>query len=235
MSYEVTCGSCGHRNPMGRLYCMSCGAKLEVTEKSVSAAGAAGRRGAATGRYVRLVINLLLLLVVVQLVRPAPFRAEIGSRADANALGRKLTVLQDAVMENRARTEVLPEAEVNAYLFEILQRSNPSSRRWLGLNLQAVRLQFLDGKALAVMSAGQGAWQITQEITVVPVRGDGGWTCNVTAMRIGHLPLPGGLARRLAARSARVFDGLAREAEVIKRLKDVRIKQGVVEATASGL
>lgn len=234
MSYDVTCGSCGHRNPMGRLYCMSCGAKLEVTEKSVSVTGAAAQRGRNVLRGLRLLITLGLLVVLVQLMRPVQPRAEVGSRSEANILGRKLTVLQDALMEHRARTELLPESEINAYLFEILQRSDPSRRSWLGLNLQTVQIRLVEGKALVLLSAGQGAWQITQEINVTPVRSDGGWTCEVTAMRIGHLPLPRSLAKGLAARSGQVFGGLSREAEVLKRMNELRLSQGVVEAITAG-
>lgn len=234
MSYDVTCGSCGHRNPMGRLYCMACGAKLEVTEKSVSVTGAAARRGRNVLRGLRLLITLGLLGVLVQLMRPVLPQAAVGSRADANVLGRKLTSLQDAVMENRARAEQLPESEINAYLLEILQRSHPSSRRWWGLNLQTVQIRLAEGKALVLLSAGQGAWQITQEIEVAPQPGEGGWTCEVAAMRIGHLPLPGGLARKLAARSGKVFDGLSREAEVLKQMNELRLRPGVMEAITAG-
>lgn len=234
MSYTVTCGSCGHRNPMGRLYCMSCGAKLEVTEKSVSVTGAAVLRGSHVVRMLRLVITLGLLAVLVQLLRPVTPQAAVGTQSDANILGRKLTALQDALMENRARSESLQEAEINAYLFEILQRSDSSRRSWMGLNLQTVQIRLLEGKALALLSAGQGAWQITQEIEVVPERGDGGWTCQVTAMRVGHLPLPRGLARELAARSGRIFDGLSREAEVLKRMNGLRLSHGAVEAITAG-
>ena len=234
MSYDVTCGSCGHRNPMGRLYCMSCGAKLEVTEQSVSVTGAAAQRGRQVWRGLRLLITLGLLVVLVQLMRPVHPQAAVGTRSEANVLGRQLTALQDALMESRARSESLPESAINAYLYEILQRSEPSQRRWLGLNLQAVQIRLVEGKALALLSAGQGAWQITQEIEVVAVRDEQGWTCKVTAMRIGHLPLPRGLAQGLAARAGRVFDGLSREAEVLKRMNELRLNQGVVEAITAG-
>jgi hypothetical protein len=53
-------------------------------------------------------------------------------------------------------------------------------------------------------------------------------------MRIGHLPLPRGLARGLAARVGRVFDGLSREAEVLKRMNELRLNHGVMQAITAG-
>ncbi len=234
MSIGITCGSCGHSNPLGRLYCMSCGSKLEVTEKSVAQSGRTEARLAALGRGIRLLLSLGLLVVLVQLLRPVLPTADVGGRTDANELGRKLTALQEGLMERRETAEALPEVEVNAYLNEILRRSPPAARHWIGLELKAVQLTLLEGRVVVLLVAEKGPLRLTQEIQVVPVRSGDRWTCEVTALRMGHLPLPHGLAQKLAQRSSGVFSGLYREREVLERMAVVQVKDGVIETATTG-
>lgn len=234
MSVGITCGSCGRSNPLGRLYCMACGSKLEVTEKSVAQSGQTEARLALLGRGVRLLLTLSLLLVLIQLLRPVLPSADVGGRPDANELGRKLTVLQEGLMERRTTSQLLPEAEVNAYVNEILRRSPAGSRNWLGLELKVLQLNLQNDLVVVLLVAEKGPLRLTQEIQAVPVRQGDRWTCETKALRMGHLPLPRALARQLAARSAGVFGGLSREREVLERMAVIQIKDGAIEAATSG-
>ena len=87
---------------------------------------------------------------------------------------------------------------------------------------------------VVLLVAEKGPLRLTQEIQVVPVRSGDRWTCEVTALRMGHLPLPHGLAQKLAQRSSGVFSGLYREREVLERMAVVQVKDGVIETATTG-
>ena len=124
--------------------------------------------------------------------------------------------------------------EVNAYLYEILRRSPQASRQWLGLDLKAAQLNVLEGRVVVLLVAEKGPLRLTQEMQVVPVRQSDRWSCEVTGMRMGHLPLPRGLAQKLALRSAGLFSGLFREREVLERMAVIQVSDGVIEAATTG-
>lgn len=233
MSYDITCRGCGHRNPMGRLYCMACGARLEVNEQTVSAAGARAGRGSGL-RMLRLGVVLLLLVALVQMVRPVAPGAEVGARAQAGNVEAKVEALQAALMESRARQETFAEPELNAYLVELLAGHAGPSATWLGFEVRRVQVALTPGQAVLLVEAARGSLVLTQEITAEPVRTPQGWQFEVTGLRVGHLPLPRPLANMVAVRSARLLAGLTREREVFQRLSGFRISRGSVEAVTSG-
>lgn len=236
MSLDIKCATCGHRNPLGRLYCMSCGAKVDVTEQTITKARDSERTPTSTVilRGVRLVITLLLLVALVLMMQPVPAGGRLGNRADANELGRKLTTLQDAVLEGRASVQQLLEHEINAYLLEILRRAPSSKRSWLGAELKAVNLRLAEGNVVAVYLVEAGPFKLTQEITVAPVREGDHWGYAVRAVRVGRMPMPSPLGAMLSRRAAGVFDGLSREREMLDRVAQVDIKVGWVQAATTG-
>lgn len=234
MSYDITCSGCGHRNPMGRLYCMQCGARLEVSERTVtrspSGAGPLGR----VIRGIRLLVTLSLLAMLIQLLRPVIPMAAVGGRVEASEVSRKLEALQEALLEGRAVTQRLAEAEINAYLIELLAVSGESSSAWFGLEVRTLQLRLEPDRLVGLVVAERGFLRLSQEIVAAPRRTAEGWSYEVTGMRMGHLPLPRPVARLLAERSAGLVAGLNRERDLIKRLAEIRVGDGAVEAVTQG-
>lgn len=236
MSLDIKCATCGHRNPLGRLYCMSCGAKVDVTEQTITQARDSERTPTLTVvlRGLRLVLTLLLLAALVLMMQPVPAAGRLGNRADANELGRKLTTVQDAVMEGRATSQQLLEHEINAYLVEILRRTPTTQRSWLGADLKAVNLRLADGRVVAVYLVEAGPFKLTQEITVELRRNEDRWSYAVRSLRVGRLSMPAPLGKLLSRRAARVFEGLNREREMLDRVAQLELKTGWVQAATSG-
>ena len=181
-----------------------------------------------------MALTLALLAALILVLRPVAAGGQLGQRTDANEMGRKLTLLQDAVMESRDTRQRLEERELNAYLFEVLKRSPVSSSGLLKLDLRAINARLLEGQLVVVLDTTVGPLRITQEIRARPVRQEDRWRYDVLAMRVGLLPLPRFLGAWMAGRSAGAFDGLVREREVLDRLQVLEVKSGWVLAATSG-
>ncbi len=232
MSYEVTCGSCGKGNPLGRLYCMGCGTKLDVSEKSLAQARLrdVSRRPPVPVRVLRMLVTASLLAVLVSIMLPSPPAGRMGSANDANIMARKLTNLRAALPEERAAAYRLSEAEINAYLAAMLKKSPPSSS-W-GLDLKRINVALGEGELLVLLETVRGPFILTQEWRVAPVHHEDRWQFDVVGMRMGRLPLPARLAVPLAARSAGAFNGLAREREVFERLAVFEVTRGWIQVAS---
>jgi hypothetical protein len=238
MSYDVKCQACGKANPLGRLYCMGCGTKLEVSEATVARAHMRGSSGATSVvlRLIRLALSASLLAVIVLVLRPVAPEGRAGTLDDANELGRKLTDLRDATEKQRQVDYRIEEAEVNAYIAEMLKKSPPSATTGpLAFDLRGIQVALREGELVVLLVTEHAPITLTQEIRVVPVRQDERWTFVVKGMRMGRLPLPAALATKLAARSAGAFSSLAKEQALIEQLAVLDVKKGWVQTATSGL
>lgn len=232
MSYDVTCGSCGKTNPLGRLYCMKCGTKLDVSEKSVARAQLrdVSRRLPVSVRLLRMLVTGGLLAVLILVLLPTTPAGRVGSPNDAGTMARKLTNLRDTMREDRSAAYRISELELNAYLVAILKKSPPSSS-W-GFDLQRINVALGVGELHVLLETVRGPFTLTQELRVVPVHREGRWQFEVAGMRMGRLPLPAMLAVPLAARSAGAFDSLAREREVMERLAVFEVNTGWIQVAS---
>lgn len=229
MSYDIKCGACGKPNPLGRLYCMGCGTKLEVSEQTVARAKTHERPGRASVpfRLLRLLLSAGLLAALVALLLPVTPTGQVGVLADANILGQKLRNLREAMHTGREISYRISESELNAYLVEMLKKSPPSNS-W-GLDLRRINVTFQNGSFLVLLEVVRGPFTLTQELRVVPVQRDGRWAFDVTGMRMGRLQLPQQIAAPLAARSAGAFNSLAQERELLERLSALEVKTAWIQ------
>ncbi len=236
MSYDIKCEACGHKNPLGRIYCMSCGAHLDVTEKAVDRAQQSERdkAGLAFG-WLPSVITLVLLAVVVLLLIPAPARGKLGTRKDAGEMSRKLTSLQYAVLEKQAARQTLLEEEVNAYWMEKLQQAPAGQRHWLGGIIQGINVHLVERRAVLVVRTQWGPLRVSQAWTVQPKRRDGQWIYQVRGLRIGRLPMPEAVASTLAGYAPPIFKTVERERKLLDHLAALEVRSGRVEVATSRL
>ena len=73
----VICQKCGYDNELGRIFCHSCGTKLNLSEiKSVSQGGKslARKKAGGIGKTIGRMINIAILVVVVSVISPTQAR-----------------------------------------------------------------------------------------------------------------------------------------------------------------
>ncbi|HMP73600.1 MAG TPA: zinc ribbon domain-containing protein [Kiritimatiellia bacterium] len=219
MSPIVVCKQCGAENPLGRLFCGSCGAKLEMNEGSVRAGSGGSDRGVAgPGRLIRGVLFVCLLALLAALLIPTGAPGVAGGEQDAMALRQKLAGLRTAAVRGEFRQAQISEAEINGYLGAVLA-NQPGGPGGLSVQAQEVRVA-LEGEKVRVWLKGRlGPASLTYEVigtgAIVP---GGGFVFTPRAARLGQLPAPGPLQGRVVGQVAAFFSGMSQEQALLARL-----------------
>lgn len=231
MPVEITCQQCETGNPLGRVFCMKCGAKLDSSAVSQQSMQKQQRpvRAARWGRRLTVVGLVLLSLAVVGLALwPRSIPAEAGTRRAGDATTRKLELIERQMTTGGLRLvkQHFTEKDVNGYYV-----FHTKSRNVL------FHAAFHDGRfsAQAVTQIGPlklGGMHTPSLRVTRTVRGVAqGDSLRVTSGAIGHLPLPGPL-RGLAARKVR---GAALAAcphtKVLQRVQEVSFRDDAVDLT----
>ncbi|HXI85087.1 MAG TPA: zinc ribbon domain-containing protein [Verrucomicrobiae bacterium] len=119
----VICQKCGYDNELGRIFCHSCGAKLNLSEiKSPSQGGkdlTKKKKGGAV-KALRRVVNIVVLLVVVGtlvLALQVPALRPIStSNEDLTSVDKKRFALDGLNLQKTPLTITISETELNAFV-----------------------------------------------------------------------------------------------------------------------
>src|SRR5580704_13545867 len=108
----VICSKCGYDNELGRIFCHSCGAKLNLSEiKSPSQGGkslAKKSAGTPAGRIVKRAINVVILVAIIAVFYLAaqvpPVRPISTANEDLNSADKKRMELDDLATQKQPQT-----------------------------------------------------------------------------------------------------------------------------------
>src|SRR5579859_941924 len=120
----VICQKCGYDNELGRIFCHSCGTKLNLSEiKSPSQGGkslAKKKQGTGAGKIISRVIYLAILVAVIAAVCLAlqvpSVRPISTANDDLTSSDKKRFELNDLVAQKQSKTITVSEAELNAFI-----------------------------------------------------------------------------------------------------------------------
>jgi hypothetical protein len=118
----LQCPKCNYDNELGRIFCHSCGTKLDLSQIKPPTEGAKMRRRVKNRvlTTVRLVVELLLIGVLLLGIALICLTPEVKpfqpSGADLNAAEAKRHALDKMVTNRKGGTVVITEAELNTFL-----------------------------------------------------------------------------------------------------------------------
>ena len=198
------------------MFCVSCGAKLDL-ERVLPASGK--RRGRSAMRAVRVLILLVLLAALGLILWPYAIPGRIGSKKDATQFYGKIKVLDRSVQSRAELLVRFSEPELNAYFLALLMRDgNPEGRGWQGLELQAINFRLTDGPAELVLRSTLGPLVLSYRFLGEPVFNGELFEVDLKKVELGHLPVPA-FAHGLVLRTVRpVFREFDREFELLNHL-----------------
>lgn len=199
----LRCTSCGYDNDPTRVYCHSCGVKLEHGAGAVSPPTGfthptelmkrkQPRRQVAWGRYFGALVKLALLAGVVAVVALAlapPREVPEPVEPDERLAMRLGSLVRDASAARDARAFAVPSEDVQVWLVSSVQfAENPGTAR---LQPQRVYAVAGDGELRVGLEALlMGAWNVFFEGDYVPVRTAEGYSWQARRYAIGRLSLP---------------------------------------------
>ncbi|HOW97203.1 MAG TPA: zinc ribbon domain-containing protein [Kiritimatiellia bacterium] len=220
---KIACSRCGKENEPTRLFCSNCGAKLNLD-------GKAWREPVRWGRFLTRIVQVLILAGVGLLLWPVKPQGAVGGRAEAVAYYGKLRLLSEAVERRVMVVQTFSEAEVNAYLAEVLKEHPElsSSEGLSKLGIGEINLRFRPEGVTVTVVALWGPLRMSYEIAGLPRAGGGPFAFDVRGARWGHLPLPGVAAHWMVRRVELMFSGMERERTVLDGLQRVDVGGGLV-------
>jgi hypothetical protein len=150
----LTCPKCGYDNELGRIFCHSCGAKLDLSEmKSPSQGGAklkkkgSGGAGRLVGRTIGVVI-LVALVAVIYLAAQVPDVHRISTTSqDQRSAQQKRFDLDQITSSRQPQVITVTEAEINAFIDQGFKTGDGKGLAVTPSNLQ---LELGDGVVKAV-------------------------------------------------------------------------------------
>ena len=194
----VVCQKCGYDNELGRIFCHSCGAKLNLSEiKSPSQGGKSlAKRKAGSSKRVLRTIEVLILLAVIAAVFLAlqvpSVRPISTSSEDLTLSDRKRFELDDAVTRKTPATVALTEGQLNA----LLGTTGFQTSQGTGLQVIPTKLQLElgDGVVTAIFVGkihfgGSVEKQIYLSYTGVPTIEGGRFAVTHVSGSFGALPI----------------------------------------------
>lgn len=220
----IVCTKCGTDNQLGRVFCTSCGTKLDLSHMSSQTFAAGKEESWLSANWPKLVF-IPLFLVIVALVGLVmwPINDVIG--ASGTTAGGKKIEAQIASLEKLKAGQrfsyIITEQDLNGYCSEVLAKKAKVTSMSVKLNKGMVvsrmknvfyEVKVKDKKLPVMLSA---------EVKYIPE----GSRLKARRASIGHLPLPGPLAKIGGMLLSRIVMSDPKNAN-LSCVEDVKVEDG---------
>jgi hypothetical protein len=232
----VICSKCGYDNELGRIFCHSCGAKLNLSEiKSPSQGGKdltkkkKGRTRAMVGRLIQIVIVVGIILAIFLALQVPVLRPISTSSEDLTSVDRKRFELDGLNLQKTPQTIAISETELNAFIDTLgLQKSEAKSPSIIPSKLQ---VELGDGflTAIYICKIHLGASfekQLYLTYSGVPVIENGHFGFKPTGGAVGSLAINPWILERTGIFDhyyAKLFANLGQEKQMLGSLASVAV------------
>lgn len=233
----VICQKCGYDNELGRIFCHSCGAKLDLTEiKSPSQGGkslAKKKRGTPAGKIIRRTINIAILVIVVAVIFLAlqvpSVRPINTSSDDLISADKKRFALDDLAVQKKPQSISVTEAELNASIDALgFQKTEGKPLEVVPIRLQ---MELGDGVVTAIFIGkihfgGSVDKQLYLSYTGVPTVEAGHFVFKPVRGALGSLPISPWVLEKTGLFDryyAKVFSNQGHEKQVLDSLSSISV------------
>ena len=239
----LTCSKCGYDNELGRIFCHSCGAKLDLSEIKSPAQGGAKlkKSGAGSGRLVWRAVGVVILLAIIAVIYLAAqvpsVRAISTTSQDLVSSDKKRFDLEQIGTRNRPQVISLTEAELNAFVSSLGFEKN--SNKSFTVTPSILQLELGNGIVTAVfvgkVSLGSAfSKKVYLSYTGRPVVEDGHFEFQPVRGAIGSLPMNAAILEQTGILDRcfeKLFANLSRERQVLDSLKSITVTSHQVDLT----
>jgi hypothetical protein len=219
----LTCPRCGTENPLGRVFCQKCGAKLDLAHTSSREIEQSLRDGARRRVGGAVLFGILVMLGVCVALALWPRDVLIGQRG--TRMGRRRVVTQlmpvKALRPGQELALTLAEADINEY-FEF---HKTRELRLSAVSVRATpdRLALRLVKALGTLDVG--SLRIGPKISFDVLLAGSEGRLRLRGASVGHLPFPG-FSRLLAAGLVTRLVPRDQEVALLADVENVEIHDG---------
>lgn len=231
----LTCSKCGYDNELGRIFCHSCGAKLDLSEiKASSQSGAklkkrGGTGGKLLGRTIGIVILAALVVGIFLAAQVPSLRPLSTTDQDLRAADQKRFDLDQLTAHNQARQISVTEGELNAFIETLgFKKGDGKGVLVAPTNLQ---MEFGSGTVKTIfvgkLSIGSAFSKgIYLSLTGTPTIEDGQFVFKPVSGAIGSLPVSPWIIEHtglLENYFATLFARQTKEKQILDSLKSISV------------
>lgn len=223
MAIRIECSKCGFQNELGRVFCSSCGQKLNLQDTSMTDLNA--RREVDYGKWIRVLLMGVLILSVGGLAGailwPVKAPPVFFEAAGSVQIPIKAKAARTALSYNREIKIDLTEAELNGFLTE---RAKSRKAGKLVIDLKTGQFDLYAG--FDWVPTTNIAWlaKVKIPVTMDMRAGFQAGVLMIERARIGHLPLPGSSKNVVIDYFGSLFSDITGEKRVVSFLKNVAIE-----------
>jgi hypothetical protein len=229
---KVSCNHCGQQNELGRMFCLSCGKRMHITNADITQAGRAARAFSPV-TLVRPIVMLLVLAALLAACWPQkhlPQAAGPGRNVQRTRVLAKVTGLGQVVLAKSEARAAFNAEEIGLFL---QNRANLTTNDIpLTVRIEGDRLLVLQTMSLGPFAVGAktvGPFRYTRQLTCRSA----GRTLVVQGGAFGHLPLPGPLKNLVAKPVLKAFVPTPIEQSIQKKISQLTIQDGKLEISVA--
>lgn len=222
----LVCEKCGAENPLGRVFCGTCGAKLDLTHMKSEDVADSQKASWVRQHIFKVVIGIVLIVVAMAglgLWPQTDMIGEKGTRIGGRRVERKLRAMQ-RIRKGQSLSVDFPEKDINGY-FEFLKQEK--------LKVDSFSVSVMEEYLAARMVRTLGKWEVGKfeimpkiscDVVCVPSEGGG---VIVSKAGIGHLPLWGPVAD-VVAQVVHKTVASQKEWAPFEHLAEIKMEEGKV-------
>lgn len=223
----IICKKCGTQNPLGRVFCQSCGTKLDLSAMSTDVVSEAVKVNWFVKHWTKfaiLLVAILLIPVFLSLWSVQGAIGEKGVRVKAkDAVERNLTLVTGLRAGQRVGPE-FTEADINGYFENFENEKLKIDGFSVSIKKGLITARLL--KSFFKIKAGEYIVPIgfSYEVSCVPSSG----RLLVGEARLGHLPLVGGTKSIASGAILKTLAADERWAPLSKDIEDIKLVDGKI-------
>jgi hypothetical protein len=233
---KIPCGSCGHENELGRIFCARCGTKLDIQSLRPHKQDPE-KRGKKRLTPKQIIKRAAILLIIAGVVGffvalfcvPADVTGASDVAGNAQKLREQLIAMSRAQDRGQPAAATVQQADINAH-FATFEWPKLRGQRWEA-SVHRARIELRDGNVIfhAVLDISWAKFHKNFYIQFVgrPKLEQEMFFCEPMGGRVGALPVPRALLNAKILRAlAQLFRSFVDEQHVLDRLTSVEILDG---------
>lgn len=226
---ERICPQCGHVNRAAGIFCAKCGKRLAEPPAMERIGGRGFNPVAALVGLVKLAITVGVIALLALLLWPPPVPAPVSDAAAAASFEAAMERLLTAAEQQRGAAEAVSDHAVNAYLAARVAASDDArAAGGFRVALRQIRVDFEKDRVCVTADTLYGPVQVVMIIEGRPIVSDQGVSLALEKTQVGRLPIPVRYGGWIADKVRTTVEGLEREREALKRVKQIAVEKGMV-------
>ena len=226
---KITCNHCNAQNELGRVFCTSCGKKLDLTQRT----SAQEFKGSEAPRIPSAIWKILVLVIVILIVGAValafwctPAIGEFGEGSNARRVTTKWQNTKVSLRPGMSVGVPISEREINVYLAQQVQNLQLTS---LTLVFQPGRFEARAGSAITLPFTVPGLATNQIALSYNVSGGFNGGKAVITGVKLGHLPLPGPFQNKATDKILPAFEEFTKDQAMMDAITEVNLSTGTVE------